>query len=77
MKITKGQFCQFSLQGRLRLINMYGRIIFSKIIEKYKIQIFKIFDFHVQVIRNIFNLDCLLADPIPIEIINFYINSFE
>jgi hypothetical protein len=77
MKITKGQFCQFSLQGRLRLINLYGRIIFSKIIEKYKIQVFKIFDFHVQVIKNIFNLDCLLVDPIPIDIINFYINSFE
>lgn len=77
MKITKGQFCQFSLHGRLRLINQYGRIIFSKIIEKYKIQIFRIFDFHVQVIKNIFHLDCLLADPIPVELINFYINSFD
>jgi len=77
MKITKGEFCQFSLQGRLRLINHYGKMIFSKTIEKYKIQIFKIFDFHVQVIKEIFHLNYLLADPVPVEIINFYISFFE
>ncbi len=72
MIITKGEFCGFTLHGRLRLLEQYGQLILEKIIERNKISIFKIFDFHVELIKDVFTKKLLKADPVSIEIVNYY-----
>ena len=72
MKITKGEFCRFSLQGKLRLLNDYGEMIFSVILKHHKIQFFKFFDFYVEVLKDLLKNSFLQASPVPKDKIALY-----
>ncbi len=52
MKITRGEFCQFSLTGRLQLLQEFGVFLGAKIIERKSVQLYHIYDFYVEVIYN-------------------------
>ena len=66
---------RFSLHGRMRLLYEYGEIIFSKIIQKKKIELYRFFDFHVEVIKDLFN-NLLKAEPVSTELVIFYKSNF-
>ena len=70
-----GEYCRFSLHGRMRLLYEYGEIIFSKIIQKKKIELYRFFDFHVEVIKDLFN-NLLKAEPVSTELVIFYKSNF-
>jgi hypothetical protein len=72
MKISKGEYCCFSLHGRVRLLYEYGEIVFSKIIETKKIELYRFFDFYVEVIKDVFNNCLLRAEPVSKELVRFY-----
>ncbi len=52
MKITRGEYCQFSLTGRLQLLEEFGEFLGVKTIEHKSIQLYQIYDFYVEVIYN-------------------------
>ena len=52
MNITKGEYCQFSLRGRLQLLQEFGEYLGGKIMEHKSIQLYRIYDFYVEVIYN-------------------------
>ena len=73
MKITKGEYCQFTLQGKTQLLHLYGKVICRRTIEDKAITIFRVFDFYVEVIYNE-QMDNLImqAEPVSQNLINFY-----
>ena len=56
MKLTQAEYCQFKLEGRIRLLHQYARFIFSKKLETIKITIFKLSDFYVAVIKDLLKI---------------------
>ena len=73
MKITKGEYCQFTLQGKIQLLHLYGKAICHNTIDDKGITIFRVFDFYVEVIYNEpMNNFIVQAEPISKNLINFY-----
>lgn len=73
MKITKGEYCQFTLQGKIQLLHLYGRVICRKVIADKGITIFRVFDFYVEVVYSEpMNNFIIQAEPISQCLINFY-----
>ena len=73
MKITIGEYCQFSVQARVQLLHSFGQYICFTIIERKGIILFKLFDFYVEVIKDLYNHTILQANPIPCNsMITFY-----
>ena len=75
MKISKGEFCQLSLLGRIRLLHQYARHICSKTFDTKKITIFKLYDFYVAVIKDLIKNIIIEANPVvSLELPNFYLS---
>lgn len=73
MKITKGEYCQFTLQGKIQLLHLYGKVICHKAIDGKDITIFRIFDFYIEVIYSEpMNNSIVQAEPISKSIVNFH-----
>ena len=73
MKITKGEYCQFTLQGKIQLLHLYGKAICHKAIDDKAITIFRVFDFYVEVIYiEPMNNFIIQAEPVSQSLINFY-----
>ena len=53
ISITRVEFCRFSLKGKLRLLDLFGEVVFEKITQKEEMVVFKINDFHVAVIKDL------------------------
>ena len=51
MEISIGEYCQFTLRGKMSLIDQYGKFECLKVFDKKRITVFKLFDFHVEVVR--------------------------
>ena len=49
MKITKGEYCQFNLRGRLQLLKEFGEFLGEVVMDKLLIQIYRMHDFYVEV----------------------------
>ena len=73
MKITKGEYCQFTVQGKIQLLHLYGKVICHKSIDDKGIIILKIFDFYVEVIYSEpMNNFIIQAEPVSQSLINFH-----
>jgi hypothetical protein len=49
MHLSKGEYTQFSLKGRLCLLNEFGILLIQKKINETEIEIYYIYDFYVEV----------------------------
>ncbi len=49
MHLSKGEYTQFSLKGKLNLLNEFGTLIIQKTINETDIKIYHIYDFYVEV----------------------------
>jgi hypothetical protein len=52
MHLSKGEYTQFSLKGRLNLLNEFGTLLTQKIVNETEIKIYYIYDFYVEVFLN-------------------------
>jgi hypothetical protein len=52
MNLTKGEYTQFSQKGKLNLLNEFGILITEKYINEFKIKIYKLYDFYVEVMYS-------------------------
>ena len=53
MKLTRGEFCQFNENTRLKLLKEFGRSVLEKKIRMRMISVYKISDFYVEVLENL------------------------
>lgn len=49
MHLSKGEYTQFSLKGKLNLLHEFGTLLTQKRINETDIKIYYIYDFYVQV----------------------------
>ena len=52
MTITKGEFCQFSLNTRRQLLQEFGNYVCQVIVGRKSISVFKIYGFYVELVVN-------------------------
>ncbi len=49
MHLSRGEFTQFSLKGKLNLLNEFGILLTQKRVHETEIKIYYIYDFYVEV----------------------------
>ena len=64
MKITRGEYCQFSLKGRLQLLTEFGEFLGEETIENKSIRLYRLYDFYVEVLSNKLSKHIEKAEPI-------------
>lgn len=50
MYLSKGEYSQFSLKGRVHLLQEFGMLVKEKFIDNVRIEIFLLYDFYVEVV---------------------------
>jgi hypothetical protein len=64
MKLTKGEYCQFSLKSRLALLREFGVLVTERYVNEKVVRIFKIYDFYVEVLYDLLNKKFEKAEPV-------------
>ena len=64
MKITKGEYCQFSLRGKMQLLIEFGNLQGENIIGNKVIQLYKLYDFYVEVLCSRINKKIEHIEPV-------------
>jgi hypothetical protein len=73
MKLTKGEYCQFSLQSRLKLLHQFGSLVCEKHLNNISVQVFRIYDFFVEVFSDNTTRTVIRAEPVLSKgMMNFY-----
>jgi hypothetical protein len=72
MQLSKGEYTQFSLKGKLNLLNEFGILINEKHADDIEIRIYQLYDFYVEVLYN--NQRIIKAEPLICpELLNYYL----
>ena len=64
MKLTRGEFCQFNANTRLKLLKEFGKNVLEKKLRMRVISIYKISDFYVEVYENINSRQLEKVEPV-------------
>lgn len=76
MKLTKGEYCQFSLKSRLALLKEFGVLVTERYINDQLVRIFKIYDFYVEVLYDLLNENFLKAEPVySTNLVEYYLTE--
>lgn len=76
ISITRAEYCGFSLNGKLRLLNLFGKVVFEKITQKEEMAVFKLNDFYVVVIKDLEINSVIEASPLwTEEQLQFYLSQ--
>ena len=62
--MTKGEFCQFNIHTRFRLLTEYGKNILNKKVSKRLISVYMMFDFYVEVYENLASRQLEKVEPL-------------
>jgi hypothetical protein len=72
MYLSKGEYSQFSLKGRLNLLQEFGTLINEKYVNEIKITLYLLYDFYVEVIYD--NDSIVKAEPLKNEgMLHYYV----
>lgn len=78
MKLTKGEYCRFGLKSRLRLLKEFGSLVCEENLNQIKIQIFRLYDFFVEVLVDVHTRAVIKAEPlISLAMLDFYRKRWE
>lgn len=73
MKITKGEYCQFSLKSRVDLLRDFGQLEFERSFGDMDIRVFMLYDFYVEVIYSRLRAQIEKVEPVTfVDIIAMY-----
>jgi hypothetical protein len=76
MKLTKGEYCQFSLKSRLALLREFGVLVTERYVNNQAVRIFKIYDFYVEVLYDLLNNCFVKAEPVySTNLMEYYLNE--
>jgi len=64
MKLTRGEFCQFSLTARFDLLTEYGKNVMKKKVRMRMISVYEVFDFYVEVYENLNSQQLEKVEPV-------------
>jgi hypothetical protein len=64
MKLTQGEYCRFSLKGRVRLLDNYGTVIAERYYSEMQLKVFQFHDFYVEVLYDLINKRIIKAEPV-------------
>ncbi len=65
MKLTTGEFCLFNMKSRMQLLREKGKLLSRKIIdERHDLQLFMLWDFYVEVLRNYNEQKIVRVEPL-------------
>jgi hypothetical protein len=64
MKLTRSEFCQFTLKSRLELLKEFGENILKKKVQMRLISVYTIFDFYVEVYENLASQELERVEPV-------------
>ena len=53
MKLTRGEFCQFNLDTRFKLVKEFGRSIFKKKVKMRLVSVYRLSNFYVEVYQDL------------------------
>ena len=62
--MTKGEFCQFNIHTRFRLLTEYGKNILNKKVSRRMISVYMLFDFYVEVYENLTSRQLERVEPL-------------
>jgi len=75
MKLTRGEFCQFNLNTRFKLLREFGKNILKKKVKMRVVSVYRISDFYVEVYENLVNHQLEKVEPVKnIHILEVYNN---
>jgi len=75
MKLTRSEFCQFTLNSRLELLKEFGKNVLKKKVQMRLISVYTIFDFYVEVYENLASHQLEKVEPVKnINILDVYRN---
>jgi hypothetical protein len=70
------EYCGFSLKGRLRLLDLFGELVFEKITPNREMGVFKLNDFYVAVIKDLEMNSVIEASPLwTVDQLQFYFSQ--
>jgi hypothetical protein len=72
MEISKGEYCQFSLEGRVRFVREFGHLLGEVWLEKRRIRIYRLYDFYVETWACLPDLQIEKAEPISPGLLPLY-----
>ena len=64
MKFTRGEFCQFNLATRFKLLKEFGKSILKKKINMRIVSVYRISDFYVEVYENLASHELEKVEPV-------------
>ncbi len=64
MKLTRGEFCQFNLNTRFKLLREFGKNILKKKVKMRLISVYRISDFYVEVYENLSSHKLEKVEPV-------------
>ena len=75
MKFTRGEFCQFNLTTRFKLLKEFGKNILKKKINMRLVSVYRISDFYVEVYENLASRKLEKVEPVKnIQFLEVYNN---
>jgi len=64
INITRAEYCRFSINGRLRLLDLFGKVVSEKITQTEAVILFKLNDFYVAVTKELKINSVVEANPL-------------
>ena len=64
MKFTRGEFCQFNINTRFKLLKEFGKNVLNKKIRMRLISVYMISDFYVEVYENLASHELEKVEPV-------------
>jgi len=64
MKLTRGEFCQFNLTTRFKLLREFGKNILKKKVKMMLVSVYRISDFYVEVYENLDSQQLEKVEPV-------------
>lgn len=75
IRITSEEYCRFSFNGRLRLLDLFGKVVFEKITQTEEIVVFRLNDFYVSAIKDLETNSIIEVNPVwSDELLQFYLS---
>ena len=75
ISITRVEYCRFSLNGRLRLLDLFGKVVFEKITKTEEVMVFALSDFYVAVTKDLTKGSIVEANPLTsVAELEFYLS---
>jgi hypothetical protein len=72
MELTASEYCQFGLLSQIQILHEFGKKISDKKIGDCKVMVFKLYNFYVALLSNLFDITIKIELITTNAMYNFY-----